>query len=636
MNGIYGLLNLNPEILENFALQGRDIEKNEGNARILRESARRLKEIGKSVMVSSARPDFSTQSVDEVVGRIKAAAAKRDSKAQWSIRDLRIASYYMMRFQNSQLTFTYAIDLLKQNWRDLFINGLVFFLLNSWNTCSEDIRHQAYELLRDKLSKYSGGIHKYQQFRNHAELFDDEGPLRLSEIVWIKKIKLEESPTILGFKSSIFSYPYFSDVILNYIKKLSCSDLDYIEDILEKHTLDRTKKLAMAKLIVTAERSGDVLQQDLVSRSARRVLISDISLPSTWAPFTGATEEEIILLKKAHELVTAWYARKSVEAFFEVVCQDPRRRLFWIKYTDYVKDFRIVGSTLIRTKLLSDGRVSTMLPRCFIETNSRVSTTAALVLYIGDKVFVEFSDTGSLYIYNDTNRLITPIKRLRSIDNTKDLKQPSMAMAVEQEQGWYGSKYYSHNLEGRLTHQGEWEDRLRWWLKSIMNLSPRSVHRSQQRQHGFLQAAENSSTRTSTFKRKVHQPSLFDDTDQDPCDSYSQKLQKMDREPELGKPVKFIFPTVVSKSLFGDKIRIIASAKGYFVELLSKHEFVSINKNVYNQRGSIWIKQPDRYDYMSIVHAFAGEEKMIGKIKDFGTFVLFTKNDSDSGVKILY
>lgn len=38
----------------------------------------------------------------------------------WSIRELRIVSYYLMKLQGNEGAYRYALNLLDSNWRDLF------------------------------------------------------------------------------------------------------------------------------------------------------------------------------------------------------------------------------------------------------------------------------------------------------------------------------------------------------------------------------------------------------------------------------------------------------------------------------------------------------------------------------------
>ena len=614
MNDIYRLLNLNADILANFALQGRDIERNEGNDRILRKAARRLKEIENSIVVTSDRPNISQKSIDEVVAKMK-ADAKRGGGAEWTARELRIASYYLIKFQNSGTEFNHAIKLLEANWRDMFINGLAFFLINSWNLCSLQIRQAASRLLIDKLRNYNGGIRRYQQFRNHSDLFEDAGPMRMAALVAHKEMPLNDAPTLLGYKPSLFSHPYFSDVILCYIEAHSKSDLNFVEKIFDYHALPRTKQLAMAYLVEDAEDSCNTIQQDLVARCARRVMGSDISLASTWAPFTGATPNEEKKLKHAHELVTAWYARKSVEAFFEVACQDSRRRAFWIKYTDYVSDFRIVGSTAIRTMLQSDGRVAGTLSRCFIETSSRYSTTAALVLYIGNKVFVEFSDVGSLYIYNNTNRVITPVKRVRSIDNTKDLKQPSIGNAIDQTQdGWYGSKYYTHYQEGRVTHRGEWESRLSSWMRQIMKLEESTKAKASRAQQRYQKPTEYPPSSTNKS-----QPSLFD---------FSEK--------KTSTPITDTSESLVSPPYYGGKYRIVVFNGKYYLEDINSGDKAFLASRLRSATGKIYLGVADNWGYRPIIHQVNTKMHVIGYLRQGQISMLFKVEKYETGNKVTF
>lgn len=560
MDSIFNLLNINGEALSNYALQGREVENNLEIERILKRSARKLKDIEDRQQSDGKRPEFSQQSINEVIEKVKKDFD--NNKSDWNLKELRIVSYHLGRFQNSQRQFDFAIGLLEQNWRDLFINGIVFFLMNSWNTCSEQIRQTACDILKKHLNSYTGAIRKYQQLKNNLDLFDKSGPTRLSALLRAKSILLEDAPTQLGYKSSALSFPYFSDAIIDYVRKTALSDYDFLEDLFrQKHSLDRTKKLIFAHMIEDADNKADAMLQSNVSRVARRVL-GDINDSGVWAPFTGATSEETALLRKAKDLVTAWYARKSVEAFFDICVQDPRRRKCWLEYVQNVSDFRIVGSTTTRTKLQSDPNVAPLLRKCFIETNSRVSTTAALVLFMKDKVFVEFSDVGSLYIYNSNHRMVRSIKGKRYLESTADLKDTGIGIAVEKVSSW--SYYYSD--EGKLTHRGEWEDRFRRWMRSKMGVSPGERLKytaptvvetpkpvSNHSFQGITPKVASEESLPKVEERFTQQRSLFND---------EETLSIADsKTPYPGTRIKTDVSGIQSKWVFNDSIRIIADSR---------------------------------------------------------------------------
>ena len=579
MNNIYGLLNLNRDILENFALQGRLIENNVETDRILRNATRKLQAIENRMQDDGKRPEFNQQSIEEVLEKVKRQAY--GANEQWTLKELRLVSYYMVRLRNELRVFNHALWLLETNWKDMFVNGLMFFLMNSWNICADNLLIGVSELVKRHLVNYSGSIKRYLILKRQTDLLEKAGPIRLATILSAKNIPLDDAPTILGYKSSSLSFPYFSDVIINNFKHKQEIDYDKMENIFRKHSLDRTKKLIYAYLVEKAEDSGDGNFQGAVVRSARRIL-GDINVSTTWSPFTGATAEEIWQLNKAKDLIIAWGARKTVDAFFDVCVQDPRRRKCWLEYVGSIMDYRIVGSTSVRTKLQSNAEVASLLKSCFIETNSRVSTTAALVLFIKDKVFVEFSDVGSLYIYNSSNRVIHDIKRKRYIDSTADLKDTSIGMAIDQ----YSSWSYLYYDEGRITHRGEWEDRFSRWMREKMEMRPgqkmkysipKPAHTDNQQRFGTERLEDEKPApkfhavtpaverhKSSHGVSTSSQPSLFSEGEA-PISKLNSSSES--NIPHPGSRIKREIQGLQSKWFFDDTCRVLADKEGIYVHL---------------------------------------------------------------------
>lgn len=603
MSNIYGLLNLNRDILENFALQGRLIENNVETDRILRNATRKLKAIEDRMQDDGKRPEFNQQSIEEVIEKVKREA--NGANEEWTLKELRLVSYYLVRLRNEQKVFDHALWLLENNWKDMFINGLMFFLMNSWNICADNLLTGVSELVKRHLVNYSGSIKRYLILKRQTDLLEKAGPVRLATILSAKNIPLEDAPTILGYKASSLSFPYFSDVIINYFKRKQELDYDEMENIFRKHSLDRTKKLIYAYLVEKAEDSGDGNFQGAVVRSARRIL-GDINVSTTWSPFTGATAEDIWQLNKAKDLIIAWGARKTVDAFFDVCVQDPRRRKCWLEYVGSIMDYRIVGSTSVRTKLQSNSEVASLLKSCFIETNSRVSTTAALVLFIKDKVFVEFSDVGSLYIYNSSNRIIHDIKRKRYIDSTADLKDTSIGMAIDQ----YSSWSYLYYDEGRITHRGEWEDRFRRWMREKMEMRPgqkvkysipKPVHTDIQQRFGIERLEDEKPVpKFQAITPKVDrlesswgvstssQPSLFSE-DEAPISKQSPSSES--NTPHPGSRIKREIQGLQSKWVFDDTCRVLADKEGIYVHLKKNRRtyYIAPSKITKFEGCSIWL-----------------------------------------------
>ena len=636
MTDIFGILNLNPDIICKFEDQGRVVQDNVGVERILNNAAKQLKDIEKRVAISSARPEFSPNIVADIIEKMKEDATT--GGYTWTSSELRIVSYYMMRFQNSSSQFLYALKTLEKNWRNIYLNGLAFFLLNSWTTCSEQIKNACIDLFRRRLLEYDGSLPKYIKLKNHIDFFDEAGPMRMASLLSVKNIPLSEAPVLIGFSTSNISLTYFSEVILNYIKKQN-SSIEEIEKIFSYHTLDRTKKLAMAYLIEKSEQSGNSVEQNLVTKAARRVMGYDITLETTWASFTGATIEETSLLKRAHDLVTAWYARKSVETFFEIACQDKDRRNFWLKYIENVRDFRIVGSLSIKNSLAADGRINDALGSCFISTNSRYSQTAALVLYFEDKVFVEFSDTGALYVYNTNRKEISNLKRIKTVEKTDSLKIPSLNVLVEQEIGNWGNKWYRHYEEGRLVHNGYWQDRLSSWFKEVMHLRPEEKkYKLVTNDRRAIQSNSSSiKVENKESSKQYLQPSLFDEDSLN--DNNTKKADKNIAKPQEKQDTLSVI--LSSKSIADHRIRVVAASAGYFASAgyyiydMTKNQYHLISHPLKSQIGNIWIRRPNDNGERQVVHAFRGTEYVIGYIMEFSDHITFAK-DRYSKLTLIY
>lgn len=619
MDEIYGILKLDSDLIANFALQGRLIENNIETDRILKRTVHTFKEIQEKVQPGADRLEIPQRTIDEVLDKVQ-ADVKQGGASEWETRELRILSYYFQRLFKNQEAFIHAVKLIDSNWRDIFIGGLVFFLMETWNFAKPDLREMVSATLRKHLATYNGGIKRYLAFKEHADLFEPAGPSRLASLLHARNISLFEAPSLIGLRNTTFSKPYFSDVILCYLRKIAEPDMQLIRDILEKHPFQRTKKLVFANLILDAEQNNNAMRQELVAKTANSIL-GDLSLSSTWAPHTGATVEEIEKLDAAHHLVVGWYARKSIEAFFNVCVQDARRRVFWLKYTDYISDFRIVGSTTQRTALQSDGRVSTMLRTSFIETNSRTSSTAALVLYIDDKVFVEFSDTGSVYIYNTNRPIIKNLKGKRFMDSTADLKSPNIGMAVEQySEGWYGAKSYSFNSEGRLTHQGEWETRLRRWFDHEMQLKP-----GQRRKFTIPTSPE---PKPASIPHKTEPVASEPVRDIQPSVTNSHSLfPELEKERGIvpGSRIREVVATLASKKVFENSCRVVANDKGFYLQLMNSNRYYYLCSNSVKllTGASIWLTKSGYANQFNVVIDYLGGNDSIGTLSKVEKDIIF-------------
>lgn len=639
MEDIYALLNINTSLIQNFPLKANNLVDHQTELAISRD-VRSLKEI-EVRMMSDKSVSVSLQSIDEVIQKV-IDNAKEDNKDMfiWSIHELRIVSYYLMKLQGNEDAYVYALMLLEKNWRNMFFNGLSFYCLDSWNMIDPQLRASTCELLRNKLSTYQEGNKKYMVMKNHANLFDDAGPLRMSAIISQKKLNLMDAPSLFSNAPSTISQSYYSDVIVNYCNTNHIMDLDMVESVFELHNQERTKKLVLADLVDRLDKNGDELKRTQLCKFVNHML-GDVTLGTTWAPFIGATDEDAQKLRRVKDLVNLWFNQRIIETFFEVCVQDRFRKDFWLRYVDKLSFFRIVGSTAIKRLLQSDSRIGSMFLKYFIETDSLTSQTSALVLFIRNKMLVEFSDTGALYVYTKGHRMVrTVLGRGRRMSNTNDLKIPSMSNLISISD--WGSCYYHE--EGRMRHQGDWQSRLKGWIQQM-------VLSSDTPDISTFDSEDDDLFKAKSIPKEEFKPSSKHNEPEKKNDYPDSGRQQIKEQPMLSKikvegqfqslvsnklkPVVYeenIRYSIASKWIFNDKCRVVSGQKGFYLNIDYGRRFVQIcDPTSVSISGNIWIKRPNFKGWQEIAHAFCGSENTIGFIKEAGGGILYKRdlNQSD-------
>ena len=606
MSDIYSILNINSGIIQDFHLLADRVADHQIE-KVINKNVRALKQIEELMFVDKGL-NIAQQSIDEIISKVIHMAPSGDtSMNNWTIRELRIVSYYLMKLRDDNVCYLYALELLDKNWKNMFLNGLVFYLLNSWHSIESDYRDLTSQLLVRKLNSYSESNRRYSLWRNRANLFDSNGPVRMAALLKAKNMSMAEAPSLLGFKNTSIKQAYYSDVIVKYVETNHITNLDSIDQVFELHNLDRTKKLIFAYLVETEDRIGDGLRRAQLCRYAN-VKLGDVTLASSWAPFTGATEKEVQRLRKAMELVNMWFLQQIVESFFEICVQDRERKSFWLKYVQNrsITRFKIIGSTAIKRLLQSNSKIGSMFLRHFIETNSYSSQTSALALFMKNKMFVEFSDTGALYVYNQTHSMVKKVTNARyGISSTNELKIPSMNVLIEANT-WGGYYYYE---EGRMTHQGYWQQRLEGWLNKM-------VLSSDNNSMSFLDQKNDDVFKAKPLPAENFKPLAAESVETETATEQDKVVEKKEESFVLESvPVEFGYK--IASKVLENGVRVVANAKGFYLSLGKNHyELIKLFASGQAPTGSIWMKKATMIGWYEIVHNYRGTDtRSIGFIR---------------------
>ena len=618
MPDIYDILKLNEEAIKDFHLQARRVDDYQ-TGKIINQNLKKLKEI-EGRLITNENIQVSKQSIDEVLYKVVETSKKNDlNMDNWTVRELRIVSYYMMKLQNEESVYNFALTLLNRKWRNMFFNGLIFFIMNSWNMIKPQLRRSTCDLINKKLLDYEDTNRRYLIYKDHANFFDDAGPARMAAILISRKQDVIAAPSLIGNKPQSFSQSFYSDVIIKYCVKAEVS-LDKLEQIFTVHQDARTKKLVLANYVIKTDQYHDPIKESELSHFINRTL-GDVTITATWAPFPGASNEDAAKLKQAMNLAKLWFARRIIETFFEICVQDRERKNFWLQYVKYVSGFKIVGSNMTRQALQNDPRTSGMFLPHFITTNSRMSQTSALVLSIKNKIIVEFSDTGALYVYNQNHEQVKFLQTgVRTMSSTSDLKIPSMDMLVEAN---YWGDYNIYNDEGRMTHQGHWRKRLNNWIYAKLLTSYNTEVSFFETKDDKIFVAQEL-PKEEAIKKPSYKEQRPNIEPAKPRALTNPIIQKESSAPQktasANSPVQYetgIKCTIVGKWVLNNSCRVVCNPKGYYLQMAGSTRFAFLRElvNNINAIGNIWMRSPAKFEWYQIIHVRYGKEYSIGYIK---------------------
>ena len=131
MIDIYSLLNISKEQFRDFPLLANRVIDHQ-IAKVVNKNIDGLQQVKDRMLVDKGL-EIPQQSIGEVIKKVRYFCSKNDdSMDNWSNREIRIISYYLMKLRNHAEDYHFALSLLDKGWKNMFFNGIVFYLMNSW------------------------------------------------------------------------------------------------------------------------------------------------------------------------------------------------------------------------------------------------------------------------------------------------------------------------------------------------------------------------------------------------------------------------------------------------------------------------------------------------------------------------
>lgn len=349
----------------------------------------------------------------------------------------------------------YILAVIQCNWSPTYLRGILHSLLHHWEDLNMDTRIAVSNFLVERIREARS--RSARKMSDMAAYLNEEGPRRLGEYLRHANLPFQYALSLFDLASNRINYTFFSGCIVEYYTGSPSDKYGEIRAILNAHNNIKTTKSLIPAMII-AESEKKKVPKELIDFSIN--MIGDPSIESKWAPFEGATQQQMDNLERAREIINAALAAAVINIFFEKLCEDSKRKNFWLKHTKKIKNFKVYGSSNSQ-KIMGYEVSKQVLMRHFVTVPSR-SNTCALVMYLGEYVIIEFTDVGALYVYHkDSQNYNKVFGKGARIESTDDLKLPYLANLVDTD------TYYTHySDEGRMVHIGHWATRMKNWLNA--------------------------------------------------------------------------------------------------------------------------------------------------------------------------
>lgn len=356
------------------------------------------------------------------------------------------------------------------NWRDSYLIGLLDCYLRNWDNIPNSSKDVLGKFVIDKLNSYQGNRMVIKSLTANKKYFQTNGDVILGAELAIKNVPINEATKYLNLPDEYITYGYFSKVILSYYEKKKNEISSIINDligVLNTHNNYKTNKRVISKFVIQAN-SGEFMSLRHVAKSLGFKFIGDPGKPSEWLPFDNATELEKTDLGNARRILNEWITQEFINVFFEKCLNDRRRKLFWLKYSNKISNFKVFGSAEIKKVLKLDQRIKDFVDGKFQSVGS-YRNISAFMFEMGNYRLIEFSDPGyAFYAYKVSNPLAPSLDK-RYVDTVDSFRNGSLPQLVYKS----GISLHSFSEEGRLNHSDgdlRWENVFSKWLNKYINV----------------------------------------------------------------------------------------------------------------------------------------------------------------------
>lgn len=378
---------------------------------------------------------------------------------------IRKMCYYANQFATTLFDYKILLELIELRWKPSYLNGLVFCLMYNWKSLENDINCTSFrKFVVQQLEVYQGKRRHLCAMKSNVDYLKDGGPIRLAAAIIGRQQKIQVAPSILGLKDKELAYSYFSKAICYFYKNTTTVERE-MREVLTLHSNVETSKIVLADKIIKQGEKGSHELKTILKRLAVN-FVGDPFVAARWNTI-GMDADDAENVKKAHSIIKKWLIVDYINLAFEKLIDDPNRKRFWLKFVNYIEDVKIIGSYQHKNIINSNSELKDALQNCFRLLKARTATTnCAVAIQIKNYTFVEFSEVGCCYAYDDDS--IMKMIEGEGVENLSSLKDTTMDYFVRQ--GEYG---LNMNPNGKANHSGNWERRFGEWFWRYLDIDVR-------------------------------------------------------------------------------------------------------------------------------------------------------------------
>lgn len=397
----------------------------------------------------------------------------------FTMSELRKLSYALFEFNEEDTLFNTAVNILNYRWRDQYLRGMLFVLLNYWLSLKTHLKSKLSLIIQDKLKNhYSGNSKSFLLIKANVKYIDStSGAYQLAATSINSNLEPFKIPQLIGLEQSSTTFSYFDEVFSAYytrkIHNISTQNTEEnslnlikgIDEILDYTSSQYISKVIIPTLVIKVDnltKRNQTIEDSVIILSNK--YIGSTSIDSKWSPYNKDDIEALKDISDARIILRRWEIQKQIELIFHKWDADKDRLNFWLQKIRYIQDIRLIGAQSIKDNFSLIPELKNQLNDIFITTDSSSAQTSALAMHIKNHIFIEFSDVGAIYAY-EANSSHARFYKQKRISNIGDIKQTYLPVLIEY---YYDSVYWENN--GRMIHSQLWREKMNRWFSYALKI----------------------------------------------------------------------------------------------------------------------------------------------------------------------